>query len=164
MHILLYSLQKENPISTENIKEQMEIKSNVGNIVNEDGDLIKAAAEVLSKLGISAEPKQIITEKPENLEKRTVNLEGEKEQVVVKHEESPPPIEEPTTQEQEKVNGETENGLHSTQFTEELSPEKANGDEVPANASPFLSEEVQKKLDSEEVAKEDAHRNLVFYI
>jgi hypothetical protein len=136
----------------------MEIKSNVldGIVVSEEGDLVKEQTEMPSKVGIFVEPKQIITEKPENLEKS-------KEQEVLKYEEACSPIEEPSTQEQEKINGETENGLHSTQFTEELSP-IVKGDGIPANGTSFLPEEVQEKTDSDEVTKEDAHQNQVCHI
>jgi trehalose/maltose hydrolase-like predicted phosphorylase len=160
VHILLNSVQKaslgavyleaiNNPISTENIKEQIEIKCNVldGNVVNE-GDLVKEQTEVPSKVGIFVETKQIITEKRENSEKLN-------EQAVLKHDETSPI--ESSTQDQEKVNGETENGLYSSQFSEELSPVVLKVDGLPTNGTPLLPE----KNDSDKVAKEDAHQNQV---
>lgn len=144
----------------------MEIKSDVldENIVNKEGDLVKEETEVPPKLGIFVEPNQIITEKPESLEKCTEKLEGElKEHEVLRHEEAVSPLEKPTAlEQQEKVTGETENELYSTQFTEQLSPELVlKGDAIPANVTSILSDEVQEKIETEEVTKENGHQNQV---
>lgn len=139
----------------------MEIKSDVldENILNKEGDLVKEETEVPSKLGIFVEPNQIITEKPESLEKCTEKLEGE----LKEHDEAVSPLDKPIALEkQEKVNGETENELYSTHFTEQLSPELVlKGDAIPANVTSILSEEVQERIETEEVMTENGPQNQV---